>query len=116
VAAAKAMKQIEWLRKTLEDLQQKLVNSTPLLVDNTFVIKLTKNIKFHDRTKHINTKYHLIRYHVEENTIHLRHCSTNEQIVDIFTKALARENFEKFKMMFGTHKHPFVLRGEILDT
>jgi hypothetical protein len=47
------------------------VNSNPLLVDNTSAIKLAKNILFHDRTKQINTKYHLIRYHVEAKTISL---------------------------------------------
>jgi hypothetical protein len=103
VAIVEATKEIVWLRKILEDLQEKQVNST-LLVDNTSAIKLAKNPRFHDRTKHINTKYHLIQYHVEAKTIHLRHCSTNEQIADIFTKALGREKFEKFRMMLGlTH-------------
>jgi len=48
------------------------VHSTPLLIDNTYAIKLAKNPKFHDQTKHINTKYHLIRHHVEAKTIHLQ--------------------------------------------
>jgi hypothetical protein len=92
------------------------VDSTPLLVYNSSAIKLVKNPRFHDRTKHINTKYHLIQYHVETKTIHLRHCSTNEQIADIFTKSLGRENFEKFKMMLGLTHTPSGLRGGMLDT
>eukprot|EP00253_Pinus_taeda_P023248 PITA_23248 len=94
VVAVEATKEIVWLRKILEDLQVKQVQSTPLMIDNTSEIKLAKNPKFHDRTKHINTKYHLIRHHVEAKTIHLRHCSTNEKIADIFTKSLRRENLE----------------------
>eukprot|EP00253_Pinus_taeda_P027870 PITA_27870 len=101
VATTKATKEILWLRKILEDLQVKQVQSTPLMIDNTSAIKLAKNPKFHDRTKNINTKYHLIRHHVEAKTIHLRHCSTNEKIVDIFTKALGREKLERFRMMLG---------------
>jgi hypothetical protein len=62
------------------------VNSTLLLVDNTFAIKLAKNPRFHDQTKHINTKYHLIRYHVEAKTIHSRHCSTNVKMIIFGTK------------------------------
>eukprot|EP00253_Pinus_taeda_P002104 PITA_02104 len=93
-------------RKILEDLQVKQVHSTPLMIDNTSVMKLAKNPKFHDRTKHINTKYHLIRHHVEAKTIHLRHCSTNEQIADIFTKALGREKLERFKTMLGLTNIP----------
>jgi hypothetical protein len=60
VAVAEATKEIVWLRKILEDLQEKQVNSSPLLVDNTSAINLAKNPRLHDRTKHINTKYHLI--------------------------------------------------------
>ena len=101
MAAGEAMKEIVWLRKILEDLQEKQENSTPLLLDNTFAIKLAMNPRFHDRTKHINTKYHLIRHHVEAKTIHLRHCSTNDQVPDIFTKALGREKFEIFRNMLG---------------
>ena len=82
------------------------MTSMPLFVDNTFAIQLAKNPKFHDRTKHINTKYHLIRHHVEAKTIHLNHCSTSEQIVGIFTKALGREKFEKIRMMLGITNVP----------
>jgi hypothetical protein len=101
------MKEIVWLGKILEYLQEKQVNSTPLLVDNTFAIMLFKNTKFHDQNKLIKTKYHLTRYHVEDKTIHLRHLSTYEKIGEIFTKALGREIFEKFRMMLGlTHIPP----------
>ena len=106
MAAAEAMKEIVWLRKILEDLQEKQENSTPLLVDNTSAIKLAKNPRFHDQTKHINTKYHLIRHHVEAKTVHLQHCSTNDQIADIFTKALGREKFERFRNMLGLTNTP----------
>jgi L-rhamnose isomerase len=82
------------------------MTSTPLFVDNTSAIQLAKNPKFYDRTKHINTKYHLIRHHVEVKTIHLNHCSTLEKIADIFTKSLGREKFEKFRMMLGMTNVP----------
>ena len=76
------------------------------MIENTSAIKLAKNPRFHGRTKHINTKYYLIRHHVEAKTIHLIHCSTNEQITDIFTKALGREKLEKFKNMLGLKNTP----------
>lgn len=99
VATVEATKEIVWLRKILEYLQEKRDHSTPLLIENTYTTNLAKNPKFDDRTKHINTKYHLIRHHVEAKKIHLRHCSTNEQIANIFTKSLGREKFERFRMM-----------------
>ena len=96
VAAALATKEIVWLRKILDDLQEKQTASTTLFVDNNSAIQLAMNPKFHDRTKHINIKYHLIQYHVEAKTIQLKHCSTKEQIADIFTKALGHVKFEQF--------------------
>jgi hypothetical protein len=106
VAVAEETKEIEWLRKILEDLQGKQVISTPLLVDNTTAIKLAKNPRFHDQTKHINTKYPLIGYHVEVKTVHLRHCCTSEQIANIFTKPLGRKKFEKFRKILGLTNTP----------
>ena len=106
MAAAKGIKEIVWLRKILEDLHEKQENSTPLLIDNTSAIKLAKNPRFHDQTKHITTKYHLIRHHVEAKTVHLRQCSTNEQIANIFTKDLGREKFERIRTMLGLINTP----------
>jgi hypothetical protein len=48
VAAAEVKEEIFWLNKILEYLQEKQVNSTPLLVNNTSAIKLAKNPKLHD--------------------------------------------------------------------
>ena len=45
VAAVEATKEIVWLKKILEDLQVKQVQSTPLMIDNTSAIKLAKNPK-----------------------------------------------------------------------
>jgi hypothetical protein len=90
VAVVEVTMETVLLRKILEDLQEKPVNATPLLIDNTFAIKLAKNPRFHDRTKHINAKYHLIQHHVEAKTISLILCFTSKQISNIFTKALGR--------------------------
>ena len=104
--ATEATKEIVWLRKILEDMQMKQMHSTPLMNENNSAIKLAKNPKFHARMKHINTKYRLIRHHVEAKTIHLRHCSTNEKTTYIFIKALGREKFEKFRTMLGLTNIP----------
>lgn len=71
VVVVEATKEIVWLRKILEDLQEIQGHTNALLIDNTSATNLAKNPKFHDQTKHINTKYHLIQHHVEAKTIHL---------------------------------------------
>lgn len=112
MAASKATKEIVWLGQILEYLQEKEVNSIPLLVDNTFALNLAKNPRFHGQTKHINTKYHLIQYNVEAKTIHLRHCSTYEKVAYIFTKALGKDKFEKIIMILGLTNTPLAYGGE----
>ena len=107
----KETKEIVWLKKILEDLQVKQVHSTLFMINNTSRIKLAKNLKLLDQTKHINTKYHLIGHHVEAKTICLHHCSTTEKIADIFTKVLGREKFERFRTMLGLTNIPLDLGG-----
>lgn len=48
VVVGEATKEIVWLRKILEDSQEKQVNATPLFIDNTYVVKLAKNPSFRD--------------------------------------------------------------------
>ena len=87
-------------------MQDKQKASIPLFVDNSSTIQLARNPKFHDRTKHINTKYYLIQHHVEAKKNHMTHCPTLEQIADIFTKALGCEKFKIFRSLLGMSGDP----------
>ena len=62
--------------------------------DNKSAIDMAKNLVFHNRTKHINLKYHFTRETEANKEIKLKHCRTEEQLADIFTKALQRAKFE----------------------
>ena len=63
-------------------------------MNNQGEIALAKDNKFHARTKHINLRHHFIREAVEEEKIKVIYIPTEENIVDIFTKALARLKYE----------------------
>jgi len=58
------------------------------------------------KKKHINVKYHLIQYHVEVKIIQLKHYPIDEKIINIFTKVLGREKFDKFRKMLGITNIP----------
>ena len=49
-----------------------------LNVDNKSTISLCKNPVHHDRSKHINTKYHYIRECVEEGKIEENYVCTED--------------------------------------
>jgi hypothetical protein len=72
-----------------------------LKVDNQSAIALSKNPVHHDRSKHIDTKFHYIRECIEGNRIVLGHISTEKQSADILTKALGRVRFLELCELIG---------------
>jgi hypothetical protein len=48
---------------------------------------------FHDRSKHIEIRYHFIRDCVQKGAVKLQYVPTNEQVADILTKALMKDKF-----------------------
>jgi hypothetical protein len=57
-------------------------------MDNQLAITLSKNSIFHERSKHIDVRYHYIRECVDEGRIIIDYRVTEEQVADILTKAL----------------------------
>jgi hypothetical protein len=61
VAACAACKEAVWLRKLLSELFGLKLEATCIWCDNQSCMKLSKNLVFHDNSKHIEIKYHYIR-------------------------------------------------------
>nr|GEW61088.1 retrovirus-related Pol polyprotein from transposon TNT 1-94 [Tanacetum cinerariifolium] len=58
------------------------------------VIASSCNTVQHSKTKHIDVRYHFNKEQVKNKVVELYFVETNFQVVDISTKALARERFE----------------------
>ena len=56
---------------------------------------------FHDRSKHIEMKYHFIRDLVQRGALKLQYIRTDEQIADILTKSLTSSKFVYFHDKLG---------------
>ena len=69
--------------------------------DNLSSIQLARNPVFHARTKHIEVHYHFVREQVLAGDIDLVYVGTEEQVADIFTKALGAEKLRRFRTMLG---------------
>ncbi|XP_044380592.1 secreted RxLR effector protein 161-like [Triticum aestivum] len=106
VAAAAATCQGIWLSRLVAELLGTKPEKFTLLVDNKSAIALAKNPVFHDRSKHIDVKFHFIRDCVEERVLEIEHVGTQNQLADILTKALGRVRFfeirQKLAVMEGS--------------
>ena len=72
-----------------------------LKVDNKSAISLAKNPVFHERSKHIELKYHFVRDCVEEKKIELEFVPTEHQLADMLTKPLGRVRLAELRSRIG---------------
>jgi hypothetical protein len=76
-------------------------NPQIILADNQGAIKLSKNPQHHNRTKHIDIRYHFIRKCSQDGLIELAYIPTTEMVADILTKALPRVKHDKHMLGMG---------------
>ena len=99
--AAVAACEVAWLEMLLIDLGIQVQVPVVIYCDNLSSIQLARNPLFHARTKHIEVHYHFIRERVLDGDIDLTSVRTDEQVADIFTKALGAEKLRQFRSMLG---------------
>ena len=68
--------------------------------DNKGCIDLVNVPKMRPRTKHIGLKYHHFREHVRNKTVSVEYIDAEEQIADIFTKAMSEPQFNYLRDKF----------------
>ena len=66
---------------------------------------------FHARTKHIEIQYHFVREKLLDGTITLEYCKTEDNVADLFTKALQQAMVQKHSRSLGLVPHPGSERG-----
>jgi hypothetical protein len=71
IALSIAVREGVWLRKLLTDLFDHEMDPTTIHCDNQSCVKLSENPVFHDRSKHIEIKYHYIKDMVQRKTVHV---------------------------------------------
>ena len=101
IAATYAAKEALWLRSLIFQLFGTSLTATTLFSDNQSAIALTKEHQYHARTKHIDVRYHFIRWIVEEGKIRLIYCPTDEMVADTLTKALPSAKVKHFAGALG---------------
>jgi hypothetical protein len=104
IAGATAACQGVWLAQLLSELKSEQRTAFVLKMDSQSAIALGKNPVFHDRSKHIDVRFHFIRECVGNGKLEIEHVRTEEQIADILTKPLGRVQFLEMRSKLGVVK------------
>ena len=101
MTASEATKKTLWMRRLLKEFDYFESQTVIIQVDNKSAIALTENSMHHDKTKHIEIRYHFIREKVIEELIRLKFVFIKNQVADGLIKLLAGEAFSKFIKNLG---------------
>ena len=100
------------MRKILVGLFGFHLYPTMIHYDNQSCIKLSINHVFHDRSKHIDIRYHHIRDCVQRKIMLLQYIPMEDQDVDILMKVLSRRKLEYDRGKIGVKDNPYLVERE----
>ena len=87
-----------WLQQLLEELG--MTTEAKVYTDNEAAAKLTKTQKFHQRSRHIEHRFHYIRQLVTKQQLVVKGISGKENPADILTKLLPMTVVTKWKNQY----------------
>ncbi|GJU05381.1 hypothetical protein Tco_1121811 [Tanacetum coccineum] len=93
VAAASCCIKVLWIQNQMLDYGYNFMN-TKIFIDNESTISIVKNPVFHSKTKHIEIRHHFIRDSIEKKLIQMIKIHTDQNVVDLLTKAFDVGRFQ----------------------
>ena len=83
-----ATQEVVWITNLCQELHVQVKKPVLLHCDNTAALELASNPVHHQRTKHMNARFHFIREHMATKLIEPVWVSTKSMVADGMTKAL----------------------------
>ena len=68
-----------------------------LSCDNQGAVALAQNPIKHQRSKHIDIKYHFIRDEITKDRLCIQYIPTDNNVADLFTKPTSKMKLQRFK-------------------
>lgn len=90
-----------WIKGLLQQLHIRGSFPAVLYCDNKAVIQIAGNLMFHERTKHIEIDCHFVREKMQDRVISLIHVSSKDQLADVLTKALLKQQHYSLLRGYG---------------
>jgi hypothetical protein len=90
---AKELCELLWIRRLLTELGFAPSSEMELFCDNKYAIAISHDLVQHDRTKHVEVDRHFIKENLEGKIICFPFVKSEDQLVDILTKAVSSKEF-----------------------
>ncbi|CAI5939869.1 unnamed protein product [Closterium sp. NIES-65] len=100
-AGAMAAQELRWLTYLLTDLGEPPCSPPVLYVDNKAMLALCREQRLEHRTKHIALRYFLARELQQRGQLRLAYVASEANTADVFTKALAPCDHQRFCTQLG---------------
>ena len=100
-ALAYGFTEVIWIKELLKNLKIKTECQTRIFCDNLSAISLAHNQVQHDWMKHVNIDRHWIRETLEDYKISTPYIGSSEQLADVLTKGLPKDQFTKLISWMG---------------
>ena len=109
IAASKAAKEAFWYKKFAAKLGVMSSDAIPLYCDNNDTIALAKEPRSHQKSKHIERWFHLIRDYLEKDYVEVKRVDSTDNVADPLTKPLGQQkieaHFEKMGLRYVANWH-----------
>ena len=109
IAASEAAKEAVWMKKFITELGvvPSIEGAFPLNCDNNGAIAQAKEPRSHQKSKHIQRKYHILREYVGDGQIIVQKTPSADNVADPLTKPMSQEQLERHleKMGIGYHNN-----------
>ena len=109
MALSAAVQEGKFLTQLLKDMcgsveNQKVLCDYDLYCDNQGAIALANNPVHHQRSKHIDIRYHYIRGEIQSGHVNLLYIPTSQNASDVFTKAVNGRRMKLFESLLTGSK------------
>ena len=93
IALSSASEEVGWLRDLLSEIPmlEKPISLVLIHCDSIATIGRVHNKYYNGKSRSIRKKHSIVRSYINNSTINVDYISTNDNIADPLTKALARE-------------------------
>ena len=103
VAMCKFAQEAAWIRQVLQEMGYNRPDAQCIEMncDSQGALSLAENPEYHQRTKHIDIKYHYVRSEVAANRLDLYYVQSKDNAADGFTKPLSETNHVAWCKLLG---------------